>query len=175
MSLAKLEQFFHGIEQGNINIVRQCIADGVDINARNQQGKTALDLSIDHGLDAIMEILLDAGVNTSLTATVHSETSCEPVNTDNDNSLIDVCKTVKVLWSDVLGYAADQLETHQSFLDLGGDSLSVTRLVARIQQKFSVDFSYQNVVDNPTIDTMVKFIEQHRSNGSAILPELIEL
>jgi amino acid adenylation domain-containing protein len=53
------------------------------------------------------------------------------------------------IWRELLG--VDQIGIHDSFFALGGHSLLVVRLVARIHRKLGVELSTRSVFDGPTI------------------------
>lgn len=57
-----------------------------------------------------------------------------------------------------------------SFFDLGGNSLTATKLVPRLQKSFEVTASLQLVYRAPTLGAMAKVIDDLRSNPNA-LPE----
>ncbi|XZE18559.1 PQQ-binding-like beta-propeller repeat protein [Pirellulaceae bacterium SH449] len=48
---------------GNLNEVRACIEERVDVNEPSRYGVTALALACDHGHEQIVELLLEAGAN----------------------------------------------------------------------------------------------------------------
>ncbi|UCD34366.1 MAG: amino acid adenylation domain-containing protein [Nitrospiraceae bacterium] len=53
------------------------------------------------------------------------------------------------IWADVLG--VDRTGIHDNFFDLGGDSLSVIRIIARIQDSFRVELSPATLFTAPTV------------------------
>lgn len=61
----------------------------------------------------------------------------------------DAEQTLAVIWQEVLGIR--QVGVHDSFFDLGGESLLATQLIARINHAFSVDLSLRRVIETPTV------------------------
>jgi acyl carrier protein len=61
------------------------------------------------------------------------------------------------IWADVLGL--ERMGTQDAFLDLGGDSMLATQIVARIREMIQVDVSLRDFFDAPTIADMASIIE----------------
>jgi acyl transferase domain-containing protein len=61
----------------------------------------------------------------------------------------EVEERVAALWREVLGLA--ELGAHDSFLELGGDSLLATRLMARLREEFAVELAMERLFERPTI------------------------
>jgi amino acid adenylation domain-containing protein len=53
------------------------------------------------------------------------------------------------IWSDVLG--VERIGAYDNFFDLGGHSLSATRLIARLRSAFNTDFPLRSIFQDPTI------------------------
>jgi outer membrane protein assembly factor BamB len=49
--------------RGDLPHVRQCISAGVDLNAKTEYGVTALSVACDHGHEAVVQALLEAGAD----------------------------------------------------------------------------------------------------------------
>jgi hypothetical protein len=60
------------------------------------------------------------------------------------------------IWSEVL--ELDQVGIHDDFLDLGGHSLSATRIISRVVQAFPGDLSMSILFESPTIAKMAEVI-----------------
>ena len=56
---------------------------------------------------------------------------------------------------------------HDSFFDLGGDSLSATALSFEIEQKFEVRLSPELLFDNPTVATLQAHLRNHKLAATA--------
>jgi aryl carrier-like protein len=60
------------------------------------------------------------------------------------------------IWKDVLDL--DQVGVEDSFLDLGGDSLQLMRMLNRVRQVFGRDVSISEFVDFPCVSAMAKIL-----------------
>ncbi|MEW9702980.1 condensation domain-containing protein, partial [Paenibacillus sp. SI8] len=60
------------------------------------------------------------------------------------------------LWEEILGQGS--IGMNESFFERGGDSLSVTRLAARIRNHFKVEIPLQEVFQTPTVREVAKLI-----------------
>jgi acyl carrier protein len=56
------------------------------------------------------------------------------------------------IWAEVLG--VERVGVHDSFFDLGGHSLLIMRLLARIQATFDLEISIRTVFSMPTLEAM---------------------
>jgi acyl transferase domain-containing protein len=63
-------------------------------------------------------------------------------------------------WSQLLGVA--QVGLHDSFLDLGGDSLLASRMVTRLREVVHVEIPIRQVFETPTVGDLAAAVEQLR-------------
>ena len=68
------------------------------------------------------------------------------------------------VWQEVL--SLKQVGIDENFFDVGGDSLSATRMFARINRAFSQDITLRNVFEQPTIRALAELL----SNGKPASP-----
>ena len=61
----------------------------------------------------------------------------------------EIEERVAAVWRQVLGL--EEVGRHDSFLDLGGDSLVATRLMARLRQELAVDLPIERLFEKPTV------------------------
>ncbi|MDK9761973.1 amino acid adenylation domain-containing protein [Vibrio sp. D420a] len=61
------------------------------------------------------------------------------------------------IWQELLGH--DQIGTQDSFFSLGGNSLTATRLQARIQRTFQAQIALADLFHNPTIAELSQMLE----------------
>jgi len=61
---------------------------------------------------------------------------------------------------------------HDSFYDLGGDSLAATRIVAQIVQQLRLELPLRSLFQSPTVAEMAAVIAAHR--GGALGGESLE-
>jgi amino acid adenylation domain-containing protein len=72
------------------------------------------------------------------------------------------------IWADLLG--VDRVGVHDDFFQLGGHSLLVAKLAARVRQAFKVELSLIQVFQNPTVAALAERIERPGEGGE--FPEL---
>ena len=67
------------------------------------------------------------------------------------------------IWRDVLGI--DSVTLADNFFNLGGQSLSITRMSIRIREELDLDLPLTIFYDFPTVPGIVSAIEDHRHSG----------
>ena len=67
-------------------------------------------------------------------------------------------ETLAQIWVEVLGL--DELGIHDNFLELGGDSLLASQVIARVIQTFQVEVPLRSLWESPTIGDMAVTIIQ---------------
>jgi len=77
------------------------------------------------------------------------------------------------IWTEVLSLG--QIGVHDNFFDLGGDSLTATRVVSRVIKIFQVDFPVKSLFDSPTVAEMAIVVAQNQAKkvGQEELPRLL--
>ncbi|HEX6751683.1 MAG TPA: amino acid adenylation domain-containing protein [Longimicrobium sp.] len=73
------------------------------------------------------------------------------------------------IWAEVLGL--ERVGAHDSFFDLGGHSLLIMRLLARIQATFDLEISIRTVFSMPTLEAMAGEIERRIYEDVATMSE----
>jgi amino acid adenylation domain-containing protein len=68
----------------------------------------------------------------------------------------EVEKKLAVMWQEILG--VEIIGINDNFMDLGGHSLLVISIIAKIHQELNVELEIQNVFDNPTIRQLSRVI-----------------
>ncbi|HEY0512848.1 MAG TPA: beta-ketoacyl synthase N-terminal-like domain-containing protein [Thermoanaerobaculia bacterium] len=79
---------------------------------------------------------------------------------------------VAAVWREVLGVA--EVGVHDSFLELGGDSLLATRLMSRLREELAVDLSMDRLFAQPTVAAVAAAVVEARA-GQAGDEELARL
>jgi acyl carrier protein len=74
-------------------------------------------------------------------------------------------RELAALWGEALGVA--EVGPDDNFFDLGGDSLSATRLVAIINDALQVDLRVNVAFEYPTVAQMAKLTEELRAERAA--------
>jgi acyl transferase domain-containing protein/acyl carrier protein len=85
---------------------------------------------------------------------------------------------IAAIWRDLLGVA--QVGVHDNFLDLGGDSLLATRLVARMRDAFQLDLPMRLLFERSTVAELAVAVDEARSqcqpeDDARLLKEVREL
>jgi amino acid adenylation domain-containing protein len=81
----------------------------------------------------------------------------EPVDREFVLPRTDLEQTIAAAWRAVLG--VDQVGVHDNFFDLGGHSLLVIQLLAKLRNELSLDIELLHLFQFPTIDTLVRFLQ----------------
>ncbi|WP_433350470.1 non-ribosomal peptide synthetase [Micromonospora sp. CA-111912] len=84
-----------------------------------------------------------------------------PVGTVAENAAADddpVVQTLREIWQDVL--KIPDIGVHEDLFDLGGHSLTITRISGRIQQRLGVEVPLDAFFDTPTIAEISEIVRQ---------------
>jgi acyl carrier protein len=65
------------------------------------------------------------------------------------------------IWTEVLGLG--QIGVHDNFFDLGGDSLTATRVVSQVIKTFQLDLPVKSLFDSPTVAEMAIVVAQNQA------------
>jgi amino acid adenylation domain-containing protein len=101
-----------------------------------------------------------------------SEQATTPPRTPLEEHLIE-------LWREVLG--VEKIGIHDSFFALGGHSLLVTKVLARVRSAFGVDVPLRRVYEAPTVAQLAQIVasalidSEERSEMELLLAELEQL
>ncbi len=68
---------------------------------------------------------------------------------------------VAAVWREVLGVA--EVGAHDSFLELGGDSLLATRLMSRLREELGVDLAMDRLFEQPTVAAVAAAVVEARA------------
>jgi acyl transferase domain-containing protein len=81
----------------------------------------------------------------------------------------DVERTIAAIWQELLG--RPRVGIHDNFLDLGGDSLLATRLIARLRTELGVNLPVRMFFEGSTVAVLAEAVERARSESMAAAPE----
>jgi amino acid adenylation domain-containing protein len=106
---------------------------------------------------------------TTMPLTSNGKVDRQTLSTDLESSKIEIDvpydaprnqieEMLTEMWSEVLGFP--KVGIHYAFLDLGGNSLSAIRLIARINEAFNLDLPLNSIFDRPTIASLANYIEE---------------
>ncbi len=85
----------------------------------------------------------------------------------------DTEKEITDLWATQLGLAPDQLGSGDNFFHRGGHSLLATKIIAKINQQFSLDLPVSSLFQQPTIASLSKLIDKSQGKADLHLLPLI--
>ncbi|MBD8507843.1 non-ribosomal peptide synthase/polyketide synthase [Hoyosella sp. G463] len=92
----------------------------------------------------------------------------EPVFTSDEDSYVEPStaaeQAIAGIFAGVLGL--ERVGVHDSFFDLGGNSLSATRVVARIKNAFDAQLGVRDLFESPTVASLAA-----RMDGAASAPD----
>lgn len=80
--------------------------------------------------------------------------------------------TVAEAWSAILG--VQNIGADESFFDLGGHSLMVTRVVSRLRSIFEIDIPLRVFFENPTVAALAAYIEGARCSAGPFTAETLD-
>jgi acyl-CoA synthetase (AMP-forming)/AMP-acid ligase II/acyl carrier protein len=72
------------------------------------------------------------------------------------------------IWADLLDI--DQVGVDQDVLALGLDSLAMTQMILRLEERFGVDFSFEDIFDAPTVAALAPRVESAKKRATDPLP-----
>ena len=78
------------------------------------------------------------------------------------------------IWTDVLGMALEKISIKSSFFELGGNSLSLMNLAARLSREFETNLQIGQLYNNLTVEQMATLMESSTNDGG-IIPEIKQL
>jgi acyl carrier protein len=73
----------------------------------------------------------------------------------------EIEKALVEMWED--GLKVRPIGIHDNFFDLGGHSLSATRIVAEVIQQFQIEIPLKSLFESPTVAEMATMIEKHQA------------
>ena len=77
-------------------------------------------------------------------------------------SVTTLTDQVREIWEEVLGISP--IEDHDDIFDLGGHSLTITQIIARMRKRLDVEVSLDDFFDNPTIAGVVDSLADETGN-----------
>lgn len=80
----------------------------------------------------------------------------------------EVEKIMVELWGGSLGYG--NIGVNDDFFELGGDSLKMIHLIAKIQKKFSVAVPIDTFYNSPTIKDIAEYLNQAQKSDYQVIP-----
>lgn len=127
-------------------------------------------------LQSRLDKWINASVNTSTSTTLGSDAHDRPdLDVDYVAPEGEVEQRLVEIWQQLLGI--NQIGVLDSFFELGGDSLLVTRVIAAIRHEFKVpeqNLSINAFFENPTIRQMAEIISDQHSSAEVKIQELEE-
>jgi len=74
-------------------------------------------------------------------------------------------RIVATIWSDVLEVPEDEIGKETHFFEIGGHSLSATRVIARIKERLGLEIGLSQVFERPRLDQIAEVLDQVRADG----------
>lgn len=76
---------------------------------------------------------------------------------------LSIEERIHKIWREVLG--KKDLALHDNFFDVGGHSLIGARLINRITKELKVELTFRDIVTNPTIYALSRYVESRSQSG----------
>ena len=77
----------------------------------------------------------------------------------------DIERELSQIWGKVLGL--DQVGVHDNFFDLGGHSLTASRVISRVIQTFQLELPVKALFDSPTVAEMAAIITENQAKRAS--------
>jgi acyl carrier protein len=74
-------------------------------------------------------------------------------------------RALGAIWAEV--FELEQVDINDSFLELGGDSLTIMRLTSRVRERFELEIPVRQWFENPTIALAAALIDFARGSGTS--------
>jgi amino acid adenylation domain-containing protein len=85
----------------------------------------------------------------------------EPTSTDTERKLVTI-------WSEVLEVPEDDIGRQTHFFEIGGHSLSATRVVARVNEQLGLELGLSQVFELPRLADLASLLDQIRQSESTL-------
>ena len=96
-----------------------------------------------------------------------------PVALEPESALSETEKEVLKLWIEILG--RNPIRKEDSFFEVGGNSLLIIKLHARLNEQLGVNITISDLFRYPTCASQAKFIDMQRNESKAPTPlELLQ-
>jgi acyl carrier protein len=83
----------------------------------------------------------------------------------SNDAISDVARTVEKIWADVFGVPS--ISGGKTFFELGGQSISAVRIVARIEDELGVLVDMGDLFEDPDLSTFIRQVVAMVSSGAA--------
>lgn len=92
---------------------------------------------------------------------------------DNSSIAVTLPKTqwqekISDIWKDVLGLQKEELGINSDFFSIGGDSISMVRIVGAIEERYGVKVPFTSFLNSRTIEHLADYVEQQIIEGSTV-------
>lgn len=64
---------------------------------------------------------------------------------------------IKAIWTEILE-SDEELETNESFFEIGGNSMLATLMIENINDKYSCDLELTDIYENNTIEQLAELV-----------------
>lgn len=87
----------------------------------------------------------------------------------------EVEQKLAAMWAEVLKLEeADKVGVEQNFFEMGGHSLLVLQVMARIRREFGVELGVRTMFEEPTITGLVREVEKAQALGIEVRTPVLE-
>ncbi len=82
-----------------------------------------------------------------------------------------IASEIAIVWRETLGVEAVGVEA--DFFELGGDSLAAVRMLAALEERLSVQVSFTDFLEGPTVEALAEAVERGAPREAGAEPQLI--
>lgn len=134
------------------------IAGKMNLEMLSQQVMEKLDLRVSEEINGWMD-----SKQVSMDVQEEEEIKDNLILTGNElGEYSDLEKEIAAIWYNVLGY--DEMDIHRSFYDLGGDSITVTKLHGLMEKHFPKMMAVTDIFSHATISEQAAYIQEKMQN-----------
>ncbi|MDP9845754.1 condensation domain-containing protein [Streptosporangium lutulentum] len=122
-------------------------------------GPGGLEISLRHDPDAVPDADRVAADLRLLLERAHHDPDLRltEILENEMGSVTTLTDQVREIWEEVLGISP--IDDHDDIFDLGGHSLTITQIIARMRKRLDVEVSLDDFFDNPTIAGVVESLD----------------
>ena len=97
---------------------------------------------------------------------VSCDDSSKPI-TEHDPGTMGLAQVIHKIWCEVIGYASQELDPQQHFVELGGDSLLAARIAMKLAEQ-GLGVRTEHIFAYPSVQELTEFVLEQIGNSKEI-------